>query len=57
MNNTSGIFKMKCKTCTYSYIGQTGIIPIVRCQEHVTYITTNNPNSAYALYNLKNRYE
>jgi hypothetical protein len=57
MNNTSGIYKLTCKTCNYSFIGQTGIFPIVRCQEQVTYITTNNPNSAYALYNLNNRHE
>jgi hypothetical protein len=53
MNNTSGIYKLKCKTFNYSYIGQTGIFPIdVRNMKH----TTNNPNSAYALYNL-NRHE
>jgi len=49
MNNTSGVYKLKCKTSNYSYIGQTGTFPIVRCQEQETYITTNNPNFAYAL--------
>ena len=57
MNNTSGIYKLKCKTCNSSYIGQTGIFPIIRCQEHETYITTNSPNSAFALHNLNNRHE
>ena len=58
MNNTSGIYKVKFKTRNYSYIGQTSIFSTVTCREHVTCnITTNNSNSAYALYNLNNRHE
>jgi len=39
------------------YIGQTGGFLRSRYREHVRYIKTNNPNSAYVLHILNNRHE
>jgi len=56
-NSTSAIYKLKCKTCNYLYIGQTGGFLRGRYREHVRYFKTNNLNSAYALHFLNNRHE
>ena len=48
---------MICKTCDYSYIGQTGSSLTIRCRELVRYFNTNNQNSAYALRILNSRLE
>jgi hypothetical protein len=53
LNNPSGIYKLKCNTCNRAYIGQSGRSIAVRHKEHLRYIRTNNPNSAYALHILK----
>ena len=40
-----------------SYVGQTGSSIEIRHGEHVRYIETNNPLSAYAFHILNNRHE
>ena len=39
------------------YIGQSGRSLTLRHKEHVRYVQTNNPTSAYALHILNNKYE
>ena len=56
-NNPSGIYKLKCNTCNRAYIGQSGRSTAVRHKEHVRYIRTNNPTSAYALQILNNKHD
>ena len=59
-NNTliaSGIYMLQCKTCKKSYDGQTGRSLTVRHREHIRYIKTNNPLSAYAMHILNNQQE
>jgi hypothetical protein len=55
--NSSGIYKLKCKSCNNSYVGQTGRSIGIRHRVHTSYIKTNNPISAYALHILNNRHE
>ena len=43
--------------CQGVYIGQTGRPTDARYKEHIRYIRTNNPQSAYALHILGNRHE
>jgi len=56
-DNDSGIYKLTCNTCQGVYIGQTGRTTDTRYKEHVRYIRSNNPQSAYALHILNNRHE
>ena len=53
----SGIYRLTCETCQGVYIGQTGRSIEARYKEHMRYIKTNNPQSAYALHILNNRHE
>jgi hypothetical protein len=53
----SGIYKLKCNTCNGAYVGQSGRAINVRYKEHIRYIRTNNPKSAYATHILDNRHE
>ena len=55
--NSSGIYKLKCKTCNNLYVGQTGKSIKIRYREHTGYIKTSNPTSAYALHILNNEHE
>ena len=55
--NPSGIYKLKCNTCNKAYVGQSGRSIDIRHKEHIRYIRTNNPQSAYAMYILQNRQE
>ena len=55
--NTSGIYRLQCKTCNKSYVSQTGRSIEIKHREHNGYIKTNNPLSAYALHILNNRHE
>ena len=55
--NNSGVYKLSCRTCDKSYIGQTNRNITVRYNEHTRYIKSNNPQSAYAEHILKNRHE
>lgn len=45
---------MKCKTCYYSYTGQTESSLRVRYWEHIRYTKTDKPDSIYALHILNN---
>ena len=53
----SGVYKMTCKTCNMAYIGQTSRNLTTRCREHIRYIQTNKPQSAYAQHILNNIHE
>ena len=55
-NNPSGIYKLKFNTCNEAYIGQYGRSITVRHKEHIRYVQTNNPTSAYALHILNNKH-
>ena len=55
--NSSGIYRLQYKTCNKSYVRQTGKSIEIRHREHIQYIKTNNPISAYALHILNNRHE
>jgi len=46
--NPSGINSLKCNTCNKKYVGQSGRGIDTRYKEHIWYIRTNNPQSAYA---------
>ena len=52
--NPSGIYKLVCNTCNNVYVGQSGRSINVRHKEHVIYVRTNNPLSAYALHVSRN---
>jgi hypothetical protein len=52
-----GVYKIKCKTCSKNYVGQSGRPIATRHKEHIRYIKTNNPVSAYATHLLNNRHE
>jgi len=51
------VYKLTCKTCQKSYIGQTTRILKSRCQELTRYIKINDPHSAYALHISNCRHE
>jgi hypothetical protein len=53
----SGIYKLKCNTCNKAYVGQSERAITIRYKEHIRYIQTNNPKSAYATHILDNRHE
>jgi len=55
--NPSSIYKIKCNTCNRAYVGQSGRPITIRHEEHIRYIKTNNPASAYATHILINRHE
>jgi hypothetical protein len=57
LNNPSGIYKLKCRTCNKAYVGQSGRPITLRQKEHIRYIKTNDPISAYLLHILNNRHE
>jgi hypothetical protein len=48
---------LQCRTWNKSYVGQTGRTIAIRHYEHIHYIKTNNPVSAYVLLILNNRQE
>jgi len=50
--NMSGIYRLACKTCERSYIGQTSRNLTQRHREHIHYIKNNDPQSAYAQHIL-----
>jgi hypothetical protein len=55
--DSSGIYKLQCKTCNKSYVGQTGRSIAIRYLEHIQYIKTNISVSAFALYILNNKHK
>jgi len=56
-NNPSGIYKLKYNTSNKACMGQSVRSITVRHKEHVRYIQTNNPTSAYALQILNNKHD
>ena len=48
----SGIYKITCKTCHKSYVGQTSRNLKTRFQDHTPYIKNNDTRSSYALHVL-----
>jgi hypothetical protein len=56
-NDPSGVYKLKCNTCNKVYVGQSGRAITKRYKEHITYIKSNNPISAYATHILQNIHE
>jgi len=61
-NNTntymhSGIYQLQYHTCHLSYLGQTGQCLEQRYKECIRYITSSNPQSAYALYILHSKHK
>jgi len=44
--NKSGVYKLTCKTCNMSYIGQTSRDLTQRYRKHIRYIRNNDPQSA-----------
>ena len=55
--NSSWIYKLKCNAYNNAYVGQSESPITTRYKEHIQYIKTNNPISAYALHILNNRRE
>jgi hypothetical protein len=53
----SGIYELKCHTWDLSYTGQTRRWLEWRFKEHIFYITSSNPQSAYVLYILHNTHK
>jgi len=41
--NHSGIYELKCNTCSGIYVGQSGRALDIRYKEHIRYVRTNNP--------------
>jgi len=57
IQNPSVIYKLKCNTCNNKYVGQSGRAINIRYKEHIRYVRTNNPQSAYATHILQNRHK
>jgi len=55
--NPNGIYKLQCNTCNKAYIGQSESSINTRYKEHIRYIGSNNPQSAYTMHILQNRHE
>jgi hypothetical protein len=55
--NLSGIYAIKCNTCNKNYVRQSGRHITTKHKEHIRYIKTNNPASAYATHIMNNRHE
>jgi hypothetical protein len=54
--NSSGIYKLQCKPCNKSYVGQTGSSIEIWYRERAIYVKTNNPISAHALHIFNRRH-
>jgi len=55
--NPTGIYQLKCNTCSHAYVGQSGRPITIRQREHLRYIRNNSSTSAYATHILDNRHE
>jgi len=53
----TGIYQLKCNTCSGAYVGQSGRPITTRHREHLRYIRNNSSTSAYATHILDNRHE
>jgi hypothetical protein len=49
-SNPCGIYAIKCNTCNKNYVGQSGRHITTRHKDHIRYIKTNTPVSAYATH-------
>jgi hypothetical protein len=56
-HNKGVIYQLTSKSCNISYIGQTVRSLKICFQEHLRYIRSNNPQSAYAQQKLHNQHE
>ena len=54
---SGGVYRLKCNTCNKVYVGQSGRAITKRFKEHIRYIKTNNPTSAYVAHILQNIHE
>ena len=55
--NRSGLYKLTCNICKLTYVGQTSRSLKLHFQEHIWYISYNNPQSAYTQHILHNGHE
>jgi len=53
----TGIYQLKCNTCSRAYVGQSGRPITIRHREHLPYIRNNSSTSAFATHILDNRHE
>jgi hypothetical protein len=53
----AGIYKIKCNTCNKAYRGQSGREIKTRFKEHISYIRTNKPTSAFAQHILDRNHD
>jgi hypothetical protein len=51
------MYRLQLRACNKSYVDQTGRSIEIRPREHIKYIKTNHPISAYTLHILENRHE
>jgi len=56
-HNKWGAYQLTCTTCNLAYVGQTSRSLSIRFKEHIRYIRSNNPQSAYDLHILQTRHE
>jgi len=56
-HNKNCVYCLTCKICNLSYVGQTNRNLKTRFQEHIRYVKTNSPQSAYAQHILHNQHE
>jgi len=56
-HNKWDIYQLTCNSCGLSYVGQNSRSLKIRYQEHIRYIRSNNPQSAYAQHTLRNQHE
>jgi hypothetical protein len=54
---TAGVYNLVCHTCGKSYEGQAGRCLSARYNEHIRYILSSNPKSAYVLHVLNIQHE
>jgi len=55
--NPTGIYQLKCNTCSRAYVGQSGRPITIRHTEYLRYIRNNKSTSAYAMHILDNRHK
>ena len=56
-HNKWGIYQLTRNTCNLAYVGQMSHSRNIFFQEHIRYIRTNTPHSAYAQHILQNHHE
>jgi len=56
-HNKRGIYQLTCNMCNLAYVGQTSRSLSICFKEHIRYIRSNNPQSAYTLHILQNQHD